>query len=81
MTSSFDLTSLNFPSNNPSWPGGNLGPNGEDAIIKSMKVIFNTISGRLYNSTVWWRAYAYNEYIDPEDPTNIFSGYALSWKI
>ena len=32
-----EWNNLNFPSENPSWPSGNLGPDGEDAIIMKLK--------------------------------------------
>ena len=67
---------LNFPSENPSWPSGNLGPEGEDAIIKNMMVIFNKGSSKFINKTIWWRAYAYSKYIDPLDTNIVFEKYS-----
>ena len=58
-----------------------MGPRGEQAVIHSQNVIFDvkghtrypgsldsieTEDRRLFNSTVWYRAYAINRYFDPE---------------
>jgi len=56
-----------------SW-SAKTGPRGEAAVIHSQHVIFDvkktsrpdTEDRRLFNSTVWYRAYAINRYFDPE---------------
>ena len=56
-----------------SW-SAKTGPNGEAAVIHSQSVVFDvkktsregTKDRRLFNSTVWYRAYAINSYFNPE---------------
>ena len=62
-----------FDTNTRSWSSP-LGPNDEPAVIHSQTVTFDvkgqeardTKDRRLFNSTVWYRAYAINLYFNPE---------------
>ena len=62
---------LAFPKDNPPWTDGN-GPDNEPSVITTQTVIFDikktsradSREDRLYNSTVWYRAYAINRYFN-----------------